>query len=233
MRRVAGPVHCPVNRLMWTVSISRRFGDFMLDSTQDRPLYRQLTDRLRREVARRRPATASPVNPNSRKASASAASPSPKPSRRWSMKAWWFAARARAPLSRCRPFNAHQSICAASPNRSKPAGATRPVNSWISRRCSGAPVCPMTRRAVDPDRAPASCGRNADGDSSLGSLGIPRPPKSALTRAKAGDPRFSLYRFYEQIGFRIERGVESLSARKPERPSVGISALVPTASSWW
>ncbi len=37
----------------------------------------------------------------------------------------------------------------------------------------------------------------------------------ALTRIKASDPHFSLYQYYEQHGLRIECGVESLSARRP------------------
>lgn len=187
----------------------------MLDSTQDRPLYRQLTDRLRREVAKRRPGDRIASEPELAQslgvsrftvAKAIEALVDEGLVVRRQGKGTFVAV---PPLQRTpihlRSFteavestgrNSTSELLDYGPTEWRPGLPYGNEESLI-----------LIERLRLVDGMPMAIHRSV--------LSAALVAEVELTRIKVADPRFSLYRHYEQHGFRIEKGIESLSARRP------------------
>ncbi|HEY1719724.1 MAG TPA: GntR family transcriptional regulator [Magnetospirillaceae bacterium] len=187
----------------------------MLDSTQDRPLYRQLTDRLRREVAKRRPGDRIASEPELAQslgvsrftvAKAIEALVDEGLVVRRQGKGTFVAV---PPLQRTpihlRSFT--ESVEASGRNATSELLDFGPLAWRVGLPYDREQALVQIERLRLVDGMPMAIHRSVLVASLVAEVG--------LTRAKAADPNFSLYRYYEQHGIRIERGIESLSARKP------------------
>jgi len=187
----------------------------VLDSSLDRPLYRQLTDKLRLEVARRRP--------GDRIAS------EPELARSLGVSRFTVAKAIEALVDEGLVVRRQGkgTFVAVPPLQRTPIqlrSFTEAVSA-IGRRASSElldfgptewrPSLPyhhteplvLIERLRLVDGMPMAIHRSVLTAALVGETG--------LTRALAADPHFSLYQFYEGRGLRIERGTESLSARMP------------------
>jgi GntR family transcriptional regulator len=187
----------------------------MLDSNQDRPLYRQLTDRLRREVARRRPGDRIASEPElaqtlgvSRFTVAKAIEALVDEGlvvRRQGKGTFVAVPPLRRTPIHLRSFT--ESVEATGRNSTSELLDFSPTPWRAGLPYGNAEPLILVERLRLVDGMPMAIHRSTLAAALVAELG--------LTRIKAAEPRFSLYRFYEQNGLRIERGMESLSARKP------------------
>ncbi len=188
----------------------------MLDATQDKPLYRQLTDRLRREIARRRPGDRIASEPELAQSLGVSRFTVAKAIEQLVDEGLVVRRQGKGtfvavpPLQRTpihlRSFT--ESVEASGRNATSELLDFAPMTWHAGLPYDKEEPLIVVERLRLVDGMPMAIHRSVLSAALVNELG--------LTRIKASDPRFSLYRFYEQAGHRIERGVESLGARKPE-----------------
>ena len=189
----------------------------MLDSSLDRPLYRQLTDALRQDVARRQPGERIASEPDLAQSHGVSRFTVAKAIEtlvdegllvRRQGKGTFVAVPPlqRTPLQ-LRSFT--EAIAALGRRATADLLGFGPAE-WRA----GMPYPPfaplvLLERLRRVDGEPTAIHRSL--------LAASLVAETGLTRAIAADPRFSLYEFFERHGLRIERGIETLSARLPTR----------------
>src|SRR5579863_5647586 len=186
----------------------------MLDTRQDRPLYRQLTDELREEVARLRPGERIASEPElalthgvSRFTVAKAVEALVDEGlvvRRQGKGTFVAVPTLRRTPIHLRSFT--EAVRATGRRATADLLAFGPID-WRA----GLPYHPsepliLLERLRRVDGMAMAIHRSV--------LSAALVAETGLTQVKAAEPQFSLYRFYEDAGLRIERGLESLSARK-------------------
>lgn len=187
----------------------------MLDSRLDRPLYRQLTDQLRLDVARRQPGERIASEPElahslgvSRFTVAKAIETLVDEGLvvRRQGKGTFVAVPPlqRTPL-RLRSFT--EAVRAIGRHATADLLDFRPVEWRPGLVYDPSEPLMLLERLRRIDGMPIAIHRSVLAAALLAETG--------LTRAIAAEPHFSLYQFLEAKGLRIERGLESLSARMP------------------
>lgn len=190
----------------------------MLDSTQDRPLYRQLTDQLRREIARRKPGDRIASEPElaqslgvSRFTVAKAIETLVDEGlvvRRQGKGTFVAVPPLQHTPTHLRSFT--ELVEASGRNATSELLDFGPTTWRTGLPYDREEPLLQIERLRLIDGMPMAVHRSV--------LAASLAAEVSLNRSKASDPHFSLYRFYEQHGLRVERGIESLSARKPTPP---------------
>ena len=187
----------------------------MLDSRQDRPLYRQLTDELRRQIAQRKPGERIASEPElamslgvSRFTVAKAVETLVEEGlvvRRQGKGTFVTVPPLQRTPIHMRSFT--ESVEAAGHKASSQLLSFGPM-PWREGLpyAQGEALIGLERLRL-VDSIPMAIHRSI--------LSAALAKEVGLTRIKASDPRFSLYQYYEQQGLRVERGVETLAARRP------------------
>jgi GntR family transcriptional regulator len=187
----------------------------MLDTRQDRPLYRQLSDELRQEVARLRPGERIASEPELAQAHGISRFTVTKAVEalvdeglvvRRQGKGTFVA----VPPLRRTPIHLRSFTEAVSDTGRRATAdllAFGPVDWRPDLPYQPSEPLILMERLRRVDGAPMAIHRSV--------LSAALVAETGLTEAKASEPQFSLYRFYEDAGLRIERGFESLCARKP------------------
>ena len=186
----------------------------MLDARHDRPLYRQLTDQLRLEVARLQPGARIASEPELALAHSVSRFTVTKAVEalvdeglvvRRQGKGTFVAAPPlkRAPIH-LRSFT--EAVMAEGRQPTSDLLSFGPVDWRVGFPYDPSESLIGLERLRRVDGTPIAIHRSV--------LSAALVAETGLTEAKAAEPHFSLYRFYEDAGLRIDHGFESLAARK-------------------
>jgi GntR family transcriptional regulator len=193
----------------------------MLDSSLDRPLYRQLTDRLRLEVARRQPGERIASEPElaltlgvSRFTVAKAIETLVDEGlvvRRQGKGTFVAVPPLHRTPGQLRGFT--EAIHAAGRHATAELLRFGPTEWRPDLPYGPSETLILLERLRHVDDMPIALHRSVLSAALVAEIG--------LTRAIAADPRFSLYQFLEAKGLRIEHGIETLTARMPTQAEHG------------
>ena len=187
----------------------------MLDTSQDRPLYRQLSDELRQEVARLRPGERIASEPELAEAHGVSRFTVTKAVEALVDEGLVVRRRGKGTFVAVLPLR-RAPILLTSFTEAVKATGRRPTSDLLAFGPvdwrPGLPYSPsepliLMERLRRVDGTPMAIYRSI--------LSATLVSETGLTEARASEPQFSLYRFYEDAGLHIERGLEAVRARKP------------------